>query len=178
MKTYERILQLLVVGLLSAPVAFLPLMPFVPLAPPAHAAQILRGPFPADIITVIDGDTIYARIFIWLDLFVHVKVRLQGVDTPELNGKCVQERELAQQAKAFAETWLAESHAAPARPSDKRKASDKAPDNAIVLINVQYGKYAGRVVADIQNRQGESLSAALIEAGLARPYGTPAKWCA
>jgi len=178
MKIYQRILQLIVVGLLSLPVAFVPLVPplvlLAPFASPAHAAQILRGPFPADIITVIDGDTIHARIFIWLDLFVHVKVRLQGVDTPEINGKCLQERELAQQAKAFAETWLAKSHASPARPSNKRKIIDKA----VVLINVQYGKYAGRVVADIQNRQGESLSAALIKAGLARPYGTPAKWCA
>lgn len=173
MRVYQRILQLLVVSLLSVSV----LAP-----PPAQAAQILRGPFPADIITVIDGDTIHARIFIWLDQIVHVKVRLQGVDTPEINGKCLQERELAQQAKAFAETWLAESRAAPNRPSNKRNATDKAPDNApdnaIVLINVQYGKYAGRVVADIQNRQGETLSAALIEAGLAQPYGAPAKWCA
>ncbi|MDD9842176.1 MAG: thermonuclease family protein [Alphaproteobacteria bacterium] len=169
MRIYQRILQLIVVSLLFIP---------VPPLPPAQAAQILRGPFPAEIITVIDGDTIQARIFIWLDLFVNVKVRLQGVDTPEINGKCGRERELAQQAKTFAETWLTESRTHPNRASDKQNRSKKIIDKAVVLINVQYGKYAGRVVADIQNRQGETLSAALIEAGLAQPYGVPAKWCA
>ena len=165
----KHILQLIVVFVL-----FLS----VPPLQPAQAAQILRGPFPAEIITVIDGDTIQARIVIWLDQLVTVKVRLQGVDTPEINGKCAQERALAQQAKTFAETWLANARAHPNRSSDKQNRSKKIIDKAIMLINVQYGKYAGRVVADIQNRQGETLSAALIEAGLAQPYGVPAKWCA
>jgi endonuclease YncB( thermonuclease family) len=125
---------------------------------PAQAKEVLDGPFEFELIEVIDGDTFRARVKIWLGQSVTVKVRLKGVDTPEINGKCAAEKKLAQEAKAFAEKWLRE--------------------NQSRLVRVHYGTYAGRVLATTQNRRGTSLSAALLSEKLARPYrGRRAKWC-
>ncbi|MGC6534777.1 MAG: thermonuclease family protein [Parvibaculales bacterium] len=143
---------------------------------PAQAKQVLKGPFPFQLLRVIDGDTFHARITIWLGQTVDVKVRLKGVDTPELNGKCAAEKKLAQQAKQFTADWLAKH---PAQ-----------------LVNVHYGTYAGRVLAtteitaaDMPAQEMKSggsnappkvktLSAALLSENLAKPYrGRKASWC-
>ena len=130
-----------------------------PLISAVEAKQILPGPFPFELVEVIDGDTFRARVDIWLGQSVTVKVRLKGVDTPEMNGKCAAEKKLARQAKDFAENWL-------------RK-------NQVQLVNVHYGTYAGRVLATAQIKNGDSLSAALLAENLAKPYrGLRAKWCA
>ena len=130
-----------------------------PLMSAVEAKQVLPGPFPFELVEVIDGDTFRARVDIWLGQSVTVKVRLQGVDTPEMNGKCAAEKKLARQAKAFAENWL-------------RK-------NQAQLTNVHYGTYAGRVLATAQIKNGDSLSAALLAENLAKPYrGRRAQWCA
>ena len=130
-----------------------------PLISAVEAKQILPGPFPFELVEVIDGDTFRARVDIWLGQSVTVKVRLKGVDTPEMNGKCAAEKKLARQAKDFAENWL-------------RK-------HQVHLVNVHYGTYAGRVLATAQIKNGDSLSAALLAENLAKPYrGRRAKWCA
>ena len=129
----------------------------------AQAKEILKGPFPFELVEVIDGDTFRARVTVWLGQTVTVKVRLKGVDTPEMNGKCAAEKKLARQAKAFAENWLAENLA----------------DNRAQLTNVHYGTYAGRVLATTIGASGTSLSTALLSQKLAKPYrGRKAKWCA
>ncbi|MCH1541840.1 MAG: thermonuclease family protein [Alphaproteobacteria bacterium] len=125
----------------------------------SHAKEMLSGPFDFDLVEVIDGDTFRARVKIWLGQTVTVKVRLKGVDTPEMRGKCAAERKLAQQAKAFAKKWLKE--------------------NQTRLVGVHYGTYAGRVLATAQMKNGDSLSAALLAENLAKPYrGRRAQWCA
>ena len=130
-----------------------------PLISAAQAKQVLPDPFPFELVEVIDGDTFRARVDIWLGQSVTVKVRLKGVDTPEMNGKCAAEKKLARQAKGFAENWL-------------RK-------NQVQLVNVHYGTYAGRVLATAQIKNGDSLSAALLAENLAKPYrGRRAQWCA
>ena len=130
-----------------------------PLMSAVEAKQVLPGPFAFELVEVIDGDTFRARVDIWLGQSVTVKVRLKGVDTPEMNGKCAAEKKLARQAKAFAENWL-------------RK-------NQVQLVNVHYGTYAGRVLATAQIKNGDNLSAALLAENLAKPYrGRRAQWCA
>ena len=130
-----------------------------PLISVAQAKQVLPGPFPLELVEVIDGDTFRARVDIWLGQSVTVRVRLKGVDTPEMEGKCAAEKKLARQAKAFAENWFKKNQAQ--------------------LVNVHYGTYAGRVLATAQIKNGESLSAALLAENLAKPYrGRRAQWCA
>ncbi len=47
------------------------------------------------------------------------------------------------------------------------------------LRNIRYGKYAGRVLAEVETAQGEDLARGLMADGLARPYagGARAPWC-
>lgn len=121
--------------------------------------DVIAGPVPAEVVAVIDGDTVDVRARIWLGQDVATRVRLDGVDAPELKGKCEAERAQAQQAKAFVEAAVANPH--------------------VTLFNVQYGKYAGRVVADVVLADGRRLADALIAAGLVRPYGGGKRqsWC-
>ncbi len=136
------------------------LLAFILISAPfaARAAQILPGPFRFDVLKVIDGDTFLARVPIWLDQTVTVKIRLSGIDTPEMKGQCPAETAGAEQARAFAVKWLQQDD--------------------LHLVNVRYGTFAGRVLATAQNAEGVSLSQALLEAKLAKPYrGRRAQWC-
>ncbi|MFQ5466725.1 MAG: thermonuclease family protein [Kiloniellaceae bacterium] len=127
----------------------------------APAAERLGGPVPAQVVRVIDGDTIQVRARIWLDQEVETRVRLDGVDAPELKARCARERAMAVQARAFLDQRLA------------------APGAPVFLSDIRYGKYAGRVLARVRDASGADLAEALIAAGLARPYAGKrrASWC-
>jgi endonuclease YncB( thermonuclease family) len=125
----------------------------------AGMRDVLAGPVAAEVVEVVDGDTIAVRARIWLGQELETRVRLAGIDTPELHGKCARERRLAAAARDFVRTRLAAG--------------------AVALRDVQFGKYAGRVVARVTTADGEDVGAALIGAGLARAYdgGTRLGWC-
>jgi len=111
---------------------------------------------------VIDGDTVAVRARIWPGQFVETRVRLAGVDTPERRGAdCATERELAEAATRFTESWLGEAGASA----------------SIALHEIETGSFAGRVIAHIVRADGDSLGEALTEAGLAVAYGDPSPWC-
>ena len=86
-------------------------------------------------------------------------VRVTGVDTPEIRGKCEAEKTRAIQARDFVIRSLAEAR-------------------SVSFCNPKWGKYAGRVLADVMV-DGKSLAAILIERGLGRPYGGGRRkgWC-
>src|SRR4026209_2748153 len=70
-----------------------------PGVPPA--AEIVPGPLSADLIRVIDGDTIEVRAHLWLGLELTTRVRLSDIDAPELDGGCPAERCLAGTAREY-----------------------------------------------------------------------------
>jgi micrococcal nuclease len=125
---------------------------------------VLSGPVPAVVVEVVDGDTLRVRARIWLDQDVTTSVRLAGVDAPEMHGACRREREIARRAQAFVASQLA--------PAGDHGAS-------VRLRDLRYGKYARRVIARVETAAGLDLGAALLAAGLARPYdgGARAGWC-
>ncbi len=129
------------------------------LAQSSPARETLPGPVPARVLEVIDGDTLVVRAKVWIGQEIEIKVRLEGVDAPELGGGCERERTLAQRARALIMV--------------------KVRDGKVLLNRVQYGKYAGRVVARVETSAGEDLSAALLAANLARAYrgGRRRSWC-
>ena len=130
-------------------------------AAPARAepARHLPGPVAAIVERVVDGDTLEVRAQIWLGQELRVLVRVHGIDTPELRGKCVHERQQAEKARAFVQEFIA--------------------GGGITLRQVNQDKYGGRVVAQVLDTHSRDLSAALIKAGLARPYdgGKRSAWC-
>ena len=122
-------------------------------------AEPLPGPVSAEVLEVIDADTIAVRAHIWPGHFVETRVRLSGIDAPERRGAdCETERERAEIATAFTRAWL-----------------DTSP--RVELHDVETGSFAGRVIAQITRSDGETLSDALIAADLAVAYGAPSPWC-
>lgn len=117
------------------------------------------GPVRADVVRVLDGDTIEVNVHLWPGLTKKTKVRLLGIDTAEKRSKSDCERKLAARASAFSRGWL----------DSARK---------IQLVNIKPGKFTGRVLANIETENG-LLSDALIEVGLAKPYngGKRQPWC-
>lgn len=115
------------------------------------------GSFLALILTVTDGDTFKARIEIWPSVEVITAVRLKGIDTPEIRGKCAAEREKALAARERLRSLLVGS---------------------VVISNVELDKFAGRVDATV-TVDGKNVGDTLVSEGLARVYtgGTRQGWC-
>jgi len=88
-----------------------------------------------------------------------IRVRVNGIDTPEIKGKCEKESYDAKQAKEMVADILKDAE-------------------QIVLRNMERGKYF-RIAADVIV-DGESLGDMLIEAGMAVRYDggkKTHKWC-
>ncbi len=121
--------------------------------------ESVPGPVQARVLRVIDGDSIVVRARIWLGQNLDTLVRLDGVDAPEIKGKCENERRLAERAR---DLILARITA-----------------GMVILSEIHYGNYAGRVVARVRTPDGGDFSTALVEAGLGRAYegGRRASWC-
>jgi len=113
----------------------------------------------AQVLYVIDGDTFEARVHLWQGLDITTRVRLRGVDAPELEAQCFKESRMAQAARNALKGLLAEG--------------------GVTIFNVGPDKYNGRVVADVATRATPNVSDALIAAGHGRPYGggRRAGWC-
>ncbi len=128
------------------------------------AGDRLAGPLPAQVVSVLDGDTLEVRVHIWLGQDLSTRVRLAGIDAPELKGKCDRERDLARRARAY---LLARLDPAAAGAGTVR------------LREIRYGKFAGRVLARVETLDGTDLGQGLLAAGLARPYDgcRRASWC-
>ena len=111
------------------------------------------------VISVYDGDTFRVNIDSLPPIVgKNIPIRLEGVDTPEIQGKCQYEKDLAIKARDFVRSKL---------------------DNAkeIMLNNLQRGKYF-RIVADV-TVDGVSLEKELLENELAYKYsgGKKSSWC-
>ncbi|HTQ12561.1 MAG TPA: thermonuclease family protein [Rhizomicrobium sp.] len=126
-------------------------------SPPASCANF-EGAVRASVVRVIDGDTFEAEARIWLNQTVDVRVRIMGIDAPELRARCDGERVRAEAARA----WLAR----------RLEGAD------VELSDVRDDKYGGRIDAAVRDRGGD-VGAAMLKAGLARPYHGERRqgWC-
>lgn len=122
-------------------------------------AETLPGPVPADVIRVIDGDTLALRARIWIGQDIVVNARIRGIDAPELHGKCTKEKALAAAAR------------------DRLAAVTAA--GRVHLARIEHDKYAGRVIADVITDDGTDLRDAMLASGLVRTYdgGGRMPWC-
>ena len=120
------------------------------------AAELVPGPLPAELIRVIDGDTIEVRAHLWLGLQLTTRVRLSDIDAPELDGGCPAERELAKTAREFLTETLSPS---------------------VTLRDVRPDKYGGRVVAHVLTMTGEDVGRLLVAHRLAASAGSQRGWC-
>lgn len=125
------------------------------------ARQPLPGPVVATVLRVTDGDTLAVTARIWLGQEVQVLVRLRGVDAPEKNGACAEEK------------------AAAGRARDQLAALSGGTGAQVTLTTIAPDKYNGRVIADVESAAGVDLARALLGDGLVRAYGGGKRqpWC-
>lgn len=141
----SRLLAILLIGA----------MPLVALAEKTYGSVTI-----SEVTSIYDGDTFRANIPDYPPIIgQHMGVRINGVDTPEMRGKCEHEMVLARKAKQYTVTKLRNA---------KR----------IELRNMQRGKYF-RIVADVY-ADGQSVGEGLVREGLAVVYDGGKKvedWC-
>ncbi len=124
-----------------------------------YAAKQYGSVTVSKIISVYDGDTFRVNIDSLPPLIgKNIPVRLEGVDTPEINGKCQYEKDLALKARDFVRRKLFNA-------------------TEIKLNDLQRGKYF-RIVAKVYI-DGVSLEEELLQNGLAYQYngGKKSSWC-
>ncbi|MFB9953368.1 thermonuclease family protein [Rhizobium puerariae] len=117
----------------------------------ALARDEISGPVAAEILRIVDGDTLLVEAQPWPQQKMEVYVRIRGIDTPELHSKCVGVRQAAFDAQHALEALTATSH-------------------RIQLTRISGDKYFGRIVADVTLSDGRSVADDLLLAGFAQSY--------
>lgn len=111
----------------------------------------IAGPVEAEVIRVIDGDTLLVEARPWPQQKVEVYVRIRGIDTAELRSPCASEREAGEAARTELERLAASSP-------------------TVLLNRISGDKYFGRVIADVTLADGQLPADHLLLAGLAVSY--------
>lgn len=120
-------------------------------SPVSTEAHDLYGPVKADIVRVVDGDTILVDALPWPNQRIRTYVRLRGIDSAEMNSPCPAFRRSANLAKQALITMV-----------EGRE--------SVTLTAITGDKYFGRVVATLKTDDGRDLARELMERGLAEPY--------
>ena len=114
---------------------------------------------PVEVIRTVDGDTFLARVHQPNGADLVARVRLRGIDAPELKASCQEELDKAEAAA--------------------RALRDLLGQGGVTITNLGSDKY-GRVLADVATRKTASVAAALVAGGFVRSYngGHRNGWCA
>ena len=114
---------------------------------------------PVDVVRTIDGDTFLARIHRQGGRDLVARVRLRGIDAPEMRASCQDELDKAEAATEALRNLLGQG--------------------GVTIYNLGSEKY-GRVLADVATKRTADVSAAMLAGGYARSYagGHRAGWCA
>lgn len=128
-------------------------------------ATVFPGPYVAEIVRIIDGDTVAVSVALWPGLRADYSVRVRGIDAPEiLRPDCEEERAWGEQARAQAERLY-------------------PPGQEVRLHNVSYDAFSGRVVADIRRWRSDrwlSFANEMLERSMAvewAPRQANVAWC-
>ena len=106
-----------------------------------------------------DGDSFDLTLDLGFELITHKKVRINGVDTPELRGGTVLSKALAKEAKEAAAAWVSLS----------------MENGGAYFSSEGYKGKFGRPLGDIINVNAKSLKQFLLNECLAVPYHGQAK---
>lgn len=127
----------------------------------AGGAPPSQNQYEYQVTGIYDGDTFYIEMPGLPPELRRIGVRVRGIDTAEIRGKCDREKHTVAGAKAFTTRML------------------KLSGNRVFLRGLKWDKYGGRVGADVFLSNGENLAQLMITQGYARPYtgGKRAGWC-
>jgi micrococcal nuclease len=103
----------------------------------------------SEITKIQDGDTFDCIIeFVPFDIMVMARIRLDGINCPEVHTKDEREKALGLEAKDFTENFLKQGE---------------------VIVDIRAKEKFGRTLAEVFV-DGKSLNKALVDANLARSY--------
>ena len=119
-------------------------------------SRFIAGPVEAEVVRVIDGDTVLVEAMPWPDHRISTYVRLRGIDAPELKSRCAAFRASARQAQEHLMALM-------------------EGQTRVTLTAISGDKYFGRVVADLNLGDGRRPAGLLLEQGLVEPYEGKAK---
>ncbi len=125
----------------------------------AKKRETIKGPIFAKVVNVYDGDTIEVLANIWPGHQINVRVRIRGIDAPEIRSKCSSEHYAALSARNRLREFIS--------------------GKPVQLSKIKGGKYFGRVLADVTTFSGQDIEKALLATGLVRPYRGKRRtgWC-
>lgn len=131
------------------------------IALPTRAQSSFSGTIvKAEVLDIIDGDTIRVKAEIWKSQYLITSVRLLGIDAPELRTpKCPEEKDLAVQAKNLLERLIG--------------------NDPVFLKDIAHDKYGERVLAKVITAKNLDAGAEMLAAHLAVPYEGKKRqsWC-
>jgi len=103
-----------------------------------------------ELLKIVDGDTVDVRLDLGFQIYHDIRVRMNGINTPESRTTDLKEKYLGYQAKDLTKQFLESSE--------------------VIILKIDgFGKY-GRALGDFSNEKGERLNQQLIDAGLALEY--------
>ena len=114
----------------------------------------MRYFYEAKVDRVIDGDTVDLVIDLGFDISYTARVRLHGVDTPELRTKDLAEKDRGLAAKAFTYDWLA--------------SKDRVFVKTLKDDTGKYGRILGYIYSDVI--MSACLNDDIIDSGHGVPY--------
>ena len=138
------------------------ILPFV-VSSRAKGAEALPGPILAVVTEVVDGDTVWVKARIWIGQDVTTKVRLAGIDAPEISrprAKCAAEIAKGEEARAYLQSLIG--------------------GREVSLHEVVPDKFGNRVDARIvlvEQRVKIDVSSRMVEKNLAVAWGEASPWC-
>lgn len=99
------------------------------------------------------------RAHIWLGTAIETSIRIDGIDAPEIKGKCKKETAMAKAAR--------------------QEIVMLTKNGAVAIYNIRHEKYAGRVLAEVKTVDGTDLVQHMLDKRLARPYQGQKRqgWC-
>lgn len=100
---------------------------------------------------VIDGDTVDTLLDLGLDVFTNERVRLWGIDAPEVRTKDLQEKEAGLAAAKFLE--------------EQMQNASIIEIQSIVYRRGKYGRLLGNVICD-----GKNINVEMLIKNLVQPY--------
>lgn len=110
--------------------------------------------YKAEVVKIIDGDTLDVNVDLGFDIWHSIRIRLYGLDAPETRTTDIEEKSSGLKTKEFIKNWL-----------DKNGYS--------IFIKTYKGKTEkyGRILAEVYDSTcAEQLNDLLILEGLAKPY--------
>ncbi|AMA55026.1 thermonuclease family protein [Bradyrhizobium sp. CCGE-LA001] len=113
---------------------------------------------PVDVVRTVDGDTFLARVHQRDGRDLVARIRLRGIDAPEMKASCQAELEKAEAAGDALHNLLNQG--------------------GVTIHNLGQDKY-GRVLADVSTKRTPNVAATLLAGGYVRSYngGHRDGWC-